>query len=60
MDNPAPEGITAEFARWRRWRGVSGLWYARRRNTSPPLIVRAEDPEDLPARAAAALAERRP
>jgi hypothetical protein len=38
---------TAELSHWHVWRGVCGLVYARRPRTSPPLVVRAENPEDL-------------
>jgi hypothetical protein len=37
----------AEFPQWHVWRGVSGLVYARRPRTSPPVVVRAEDAVDL-------------
>ena len=37
----------AEFPHWHFWRGVSGLMYARRPRTSPPVVVRGEDTEDL-------------
>jgi hypothetical protein len=37
----------AEFPYWHAWRGVSGLLYARRPLTSPPLVVRATDVKDL-------------
>jgi hypothetical protein len=37
----------AEFPHWHVWRGVSGLLYARRPLTSPPIVVRATDVEDL-------------
>ena len=54
MSNPLPrEDIpdwwpyAAEFPCWHVWRGVSGLVYARRPRTSPPLVVRAENPADL-------------
>jgi hypothetical protein len=33
----------AEFPYWHVWRGVSGLLYARRPLTSPPVVVRATD-----------------
>jgi hypothetical protein len=36
-----------EFPQWHVWRGVSGLVYARRPRTSPPVVVRAEDAVDL-------------
>jgi len=37
----------ADFPHWHVWRGVCGLVYARRPRTSPPLVVRGEDAEDL-------------
>lgn len=36
-----------EFPHWHVWRGVSGLVYARRPRTSPPVVVRAENVADL-------------
>ena len=36
-----------EFPHWHVWRGVCGLVYARRPRTSPPLVVRADNPADL-------------
>jgi hypothetical protein len=37
----------AELPNWHVWRGVSGLVYARWRNSSPPVVVRGEDAVDL-------------
>ncbi len=37
----------AQFPQWHVWRGVCGLVYARRPRTSPPLVVRADNPADL-------------
>jgi hypothetical protein len=37
----------AEFPHWHVWRGICGLVYARRPRTSPPLVVRADNPVDL-------------
>ena len=37
----------AELPYWHVWRGVSGLLYARRLNSSPPVVVRGEDVVDL-------------
>jgi len=39
--------VEREFPRWHCWQGISGLFYASRRLTSPPAVVRAEDPVDL-------------
>lgn len=44
---PTLEDVTQEFLRWHCWRGISGLVYASRAMTSPPAIVRGEDPLDL-------------
>jgi hypothetical protein len=48
-DEDVPEWwpYAAEFPQWHVWRGVSGLVYARRPRTSPPVVVRAEDAVDL-------------
>ena len=37
----------AELPDWYVWRGISGLVYARRRRTSPAVVVRGEDAVDL-------------
>jgi hypothetical protein len=36
-----------EFPLWEVWRGVDRLYYARLRNSDPPVKVRGEDPVDL-------------
>jgi len=41
------EDLEREFPRWHTWQGVSGLWYATRRQTSPPVVVRGEGLTDL-------------
>ncbi len=41
------EELEREFPRWHTWQGISGLWYASRRLTSPPVVVRGEDLTDL-------------
>lgn len=51
-DRPATpqwwEPYAAEFPDWTTWRAVSGLLYARKLGTSPPLIVGGgEDAVDL-------------
>lgn len=43
MDGPTPEEIAEEFGKWHIWQGVAGWWYARRRKTSPPVVVKAQD-----------------
>ena len=37
----------AELPAWYVWRGISGLMYARKVGSSPPLVVRGEDAVDL-------------
>jgi hypothetical protein len=44
---PTLDEVDAEFPRWHCWRGVSGLLYAGMQRSSPPIVVRAEDPLDL-------------
>jgi hypothetical protein len=54
--DPAPAADTAEpvlddlardYPRWHSWEGISGLFYARLLRSSPPVVVRGEDPADL-------------
>jgi hypothetical protein len=40
MDQQVAE-LEAEFPWWEVWRGVTGVLYARRLKSSPPLVVRA-------------------
>jgi len=44
---PTLDDVAREYPRWHTWKGISGLVYASRRKTSPPAVVRAEDPMDL-------------
>jgi hypothetical protein len=39
--------LAREFPRWYVWQGVAGHYYARVPRTSPPLVVRALNAEDL-------------
>ena len=41
------EELERQFPRWHMWKGISGLWYASRRGSSPPVVVRGEDLVDL-------------
>jgi hypothetical protein len=47
--NPEPtlDDVQREFPAWECWRGIAGLVYARKPLTSPPVVLRAEDPTDL-------------
>jgi hypothetical protein len=44
---PTLADVEREFPYWHCWRGVAGLLYARRLNSSPPIVVRAENPVNL-------------
>jgi hypothetical protein len=46
-DEPTLDEVAAEFPGWRVWSGISGLVYGRKLLTSPPVVIRAEDPTDL-------------
>jgi hypothetical protein len=41
------DDLEREFPCWHWWRGVSGLYYARRVKSSPPIVFRAENMDDL-------------
>jgi len=43
---------------WHYWRGVSGLFYARRKLSSPPVVLRAETLDGLRRRVLEYLAAR--
>ena len=45
--DPALGDVEAEFPRWHCWQGISGLYYASLRRSSPPVVVRGEHPADL-------------
>lgn len=47
MPEPTLDDVAAEFPAWHLWRGIAGLCYARRMLSSPPVVLRAEDPTDL-------------
>jgi hypothetical protein len=44
---PALDDVAREYPRWRCWTGIAGLLYATLRGSSPPVVVRGEDPMDL-------------
>jgi hypothetical protein len=41
------DGLETTFTGWHCWRGVSGIWYARRVRSSPPVVLRAESLAEL-------------
>jgi hypothetical protein len=45
--DPLAPLLTGEFRAWEVWQGVTGIWYARRRKTSPPPVLRAETTTEL-------------
>jgi hypothetical protein len=48
-DTGAPDWwpYAREFPHWHVWRGIAGLLYARRLMSSPPRVVRSQDPVEL-------------
>jgi hypothetical protein len=42
-----PDDLEREFPAWHWWKGVSGLFYARRVKSSPPVVLRAETLDEL-------------
>ena len=50
MDNSGEltgEDVAREFPDWEISGGSSGLWYARLREFTPPVVTSGEDPTDL-------------
>jgi len=39
--------VLRRFPHWQARRGVSGIWYARRPRSSPPIVLRGETPTEL-------------
>jgi hypothetical protein len=46
-DGPTVESIADEFPDWEPWQGIEGLWHARIRGATPPVMVTGEDLMDL-------------
>ena len=44
---PDLDDVRAMFPHWEVWQGIAGLVYARKSLTSPPVVIRGEDPQDL-------------
>lgn len=44
---PTLDDIRSEYPAWHCWDGIAGLPHARLRGSSPPIVVRGEDPRDL-------------
>jgi hypothetical protein len=47
MDDPTVAQLRREFPGWHVWKGIAGLWYARRLDTSPPIVVHDENTTEL-------------
>jgi hypothetical protein len=41
------DSIEAGFPGWEAWQGIEGLWHARIRGATPPVMVHGEDLVDL-------------
>ena len=48
--DPSPDALKAEFPGWDVFRGVNHMWYARRLQSSPPLLVMDENTTELRAK----------
>jgi hypothetical protein len=51
-DGPGPrdaalQPVRSMYPRWHCWVGISGLLYGRLPGSSPPIVVRGEDSQDL-------------
>ena len=46
-DDPTLADVDARFPRWEVWRGIDGLFHARIKGSTPPVLVRGESPDDL-------------
>jgi hypothetical protein len=46
-DEPELVDVGARFPAWEAWRGISGLFHARMKGRTPPVIVTGESAEDL-------------
>ena len=55
---PTLEDVIRESPGWHCWEGLAGLVYARLVNSSPPIVVRAEDAQGLMRRIVSVESER--
>ena len=46
-NEPTLADLWREYPSWEIWEGIAGLVYARKLNTSPPVVLRGEDCVDL-------------
>jgi hypothetical protein len=44
---PTMEDVIREYPSWHAWTGIAGLRYGKLIGSSPPIVVRGEDPLDL-------------
>jgi hypothetical protein len=44
---PTLDDVARQFPQWEVYKGISGLYYGRLYKSSPPVIVRGENPLDL-------------
>lgn len=48
--DPTVAELRREFPGWHVWQGINRLWYARRTNSSPPIVVSDENTTELRAK----------
>jgi hypothetical protein len=46
-DDITAESIAEEFPGWEAWQGIEGLWHARIKGATPPVMVHGQDLADL-------------
>ena len=46
-EEPTLADVGARFPAWEAWRGIDGMFHARIRGATPPVMVRGESPQDL-------------
>ena len=39
--------IAGEFPGWEAWQGIDRMWHARIRGATPPVMVHADNPDEL-------------
>lgn len=47
VEEPNLADVGARYPRWETWCGIDGLFHARIKGATPPVLVRGESPQDL-------------
>jgi hypothetical protein len=46
-EDPTLADVAARWPRWELWHGIDGMFHARIKGATPPVMVRGESPQDL-------------